>query len=173
MQPQSLVTVEARYPRGQLTVELTQLQAHSYSSQHWVFRSIGVRCGGQEGGDSLLHSSFLQAEGQHEVTPWSYRTERYTQSGFVSIWLLHEDQGNLRPRVLNQNCTGRAWKLQDTQSYQAAVSLPKNTSMNQEKCEAGILMGEKRRPLGACFVTFPCTFGRGMDPPAIDSQQNL
>lgn len=63
VQPQSLVTVEARYPSGQLTVELTQLQAHSYSSQHWVFRRVGVRCGGQEGGDSLLHSSFLQAEG--------------------------------------------------------------------------------------------------------------
>lgn len=61
VQPQSLVTVEARYPSGQLTVELTQLQAHSYSSQHWVFRRVGVRCGGQEGGDSLLHSSFLQA----------------------------------------------------------------------------------------------------------------
>lgn len=67
VQPQSLVTVEARYPSGQLRVVLTQLQAHSYSSQHWVFRRAGVRCGGQEGKGPLGHSSFLQAEGRHEV----------------------------------------------------------------------------------------------------------
>lgn len=69
VQPQSLVMAEDKYPRGQLTVELTQLQAHSYSSQHWVFRRVSVRYGGQEGGDSLLHSSFLQAEEQYKVTP--------------------------------------------------------------------------------------------------------
>lgn len=78
VQPQSLVIVEVRYPSGQLTVELTQLQAHSYSSQHGVFRRMGVRCGGQVGGDSLLHSSFLQAEGQHEVTPLSCHIEYCT-----------------------------------------------------------------------------------------------
>lgn len=61
VQPQSLVVAEARYPSGQLTVELAQLHAHSYSSQHWVFLRVGVRCGGQVGGDTLLHSSFLQA----------------------------------------------------------------------------------------------------------------
>ena len=97
VQPQSLVTVEARYPSGQLTVELAQLQAHSYSSQHRVFRRVGIRCGGQEGGDSLGHSSFLQAEEQHKVVPWSYHAEPCTQPELLSIQLGCKVPGNSSP----------------------------------------------------------------------------
>lgn len=114
VQPQSLVTAEVRYPSGQLTVELTQLQAHSYSSQHWVLRRVGVRCGGQEGGDSLLHSSFLQAEGQNEVTSPSCHTGRYAQLGFISIQPGYKIPGNSRPQTVKSKMSvSLAWGLRD------------------------------------------------------------
>ena len=104
VQPQSLVTVEARYPSGQLAVELVQLQAHSYSSQHRVFRRAGVRCGGQEGGDPFGHSSCLQAEGKHKVVPQSCHAEPCTQPGLLSIQLGREVPGNSSPTEVRNTC---------------------------------------------------------------------
>lgn len=50
VQPQSLVEVDVLNPGGQVRLEFWQLHKHSTTSQHLVFFTDRLRCGGQAGG---------------------------------------------------------------------------------------------------------------------------